>query len=306
MSNDEDNASSEFKYTICCWSTPKNSWLQDIEQCAAVGAQGVGLWERKIAPGEEEAVEAALAAHDIRAGIVVPDDWTLLPGPLNPRAEGLDWKELSRRIAASMGRLARFNPVGVLVGPGTSGDPANPAGPIEGVIEGLKIVADAAGEAGLRIGFEPYARRRGGALVTLAETVEVIEKAGRGNVDLLPDVWHYWPEENVHGELRQFADRMMGLQVNDARIDERSWCDRAQPGEGRNQCTAMVATLIEAGFTGWYDYEVFSDDGRWGNAFPDSLWAKPHEEFLREGYQAFSRCYADAKRMVESAHTAAS
>jgi sugar phosphate isomerase/epimerase len=296
---------SEFNYSVCCWSTPKNSWLQDIEQSAAIGAQAVSLWERKIAPGEEDAVQEALDAHNIRAGILVPDDWTLLPTPLNPSAAGKTWKDLSTRIAESMGRLARFNPVGILIGPGVSGDPENPAGPVEAVVEGLKVVADAAGEVGLRLGLEPLARRRGAALVTLTETVEAIEKSGRSNIDLLPDVWHFWPEETALGELREFADRMMGLQVNDARFNERSWCDRVQPGEERNTCTPMIATLIEAGFTGWYDYEVFSDDGRWGNAFPDSLWAKPHEEMLREGYQAFARCYENAKQMVASRATAA-
>lgn len=298
MSRKPESASTEFKYTVCCWSTPKNNSIQDIEQCAAIGAHAVGFWERKFAADEDDAIEEALAKHGLRAGIVVPTNWTILPVPLNPQGASLSWKETSASIAASIRRFARFKPVGVLVGPGVTGDPARRAGPIEHVIEGLKVIADAAGEVGLRIGFEPYARRRGAALVTLAETVEVIEKAGRDNVDLLPDVWHYWPEENVHSELREFADRMMGLQVNDARVEERSWCDRAQPGQGRNQCTPMLATLIDAGFKGWYDYEVFSDDGRWGNAFPDSLWAKPHEELLREGYQGFQACYAEAKKMV--------
>lgn len=298
MTSALEHTDAEFKYTVCCWSTPKNNSIQDIEQCAAIGAQAVGLWERKFAADEDGAIEEALAKHGLRAGIVVPTNWTILPVPLNPQAAGLSWKETSAGMAASVRRFARFKPVGVLVGPGVTGDPARRAGPIEHVVEGLKVIADAAGECGMRIGFEPYARRRGAALTTLAETVEVIEKAGRKNVDLLPDVWHYWPEENVHSELREFADRMMGLQVNDARVEERSWCDRAQPGQGRNRCTPMLATLIDAGFKGWYDYEVFSDDGRWGNAFPDSLWAKPHEDFLREGYQCFSACYAEAKKMI--------
>jgi sugar phosphate isomerase/epimerase len=288
----------EFKYAVCCWSTPRNSSFDDIEQCAAIGAQAVGLWERKIQPGEDEAIEEALSNHKIDAGILVPNDWTLLPVPLNPAAASLTWRDLSARIAASCRRLARFKPKAILVGPGGHGDPSMMGRPISEVVEGLKVVADAAGEVGLRIAFEPYAKRRGAVIHNLTIAMDVIEKAGRDNVDLFPDVWHYWPEPNVHQELREFVDRIIALQVNDGRIQERSWCDRVQPGWGHNKCREIVATLIDAGFDGWFDYEVFSDDGTWGNAWPDSLWAKPHQEMLQEGYENFSRCYSEAKQML--------
>lgn len=292
------DAVAEYKYAVCCWSTPKNNSLEDIAQSAAIGAQAVGLWERKIAPGEEEAVQQALHEHQIQAGILVPNDWTILPVPLNPAAASLTWKDLSNNIAASCKRLARFNPLAILVGPGGHGNLDLMGRPVEEIIEGLKIIANAAGEVGLRIAFEPYASRRGAIIHNLTIAMDVIEKTGCDNVDLLPDVWHYWPEPNVHQELRQFVDRIIALQVNDARIQERSWCDRVQPGWGENKCRELVATLIDAGFQGWYDYEVFSDDGRWGNAWPDSLWAKPHQEFLQEGYDSFARVYSEAKQLL--------
>lgn len=295
---DEVAAVAKYNYSVCCWSTPKNTTLDDIEQCAAIGAQGVGMFERKMAPEDDEVVEEALDRLGIRAAILVPHDWTLLPVPLNPEAASLTWRDMSSRIAASCKRLAPFKPVGILVGPGGHGDPSMMGRPLEEIVEGLKVVADAAGEVGLRIAFEPYARRRGSLIHNLTIAMDVIEKAGRDNVDLFPDVWHYWPEPNVHQELRQFVDRIVALQVNDARIEERSWCDRVQPGWGHNKCREMVATLIDAGFKGWYDYEVFSDDGSWGNAWPDSLWAKPHGEFLREGYDNFARCFSEAEQML--------
>lgn len=288
----------QYKYSVCCWSTPKNNCLEDIEQCATIGAQGVGLFEKKISVGQEDEIADALRRHGLQASIVVPNDWTILPVPLNPAAAKLTWRDLSSNIANSCRRLAKFNPVGILVGPGGHGDPAMQGRPIKEVVEGLKMIADAAGEAGTRIAFEPYASRRGAVIHNLTIAMEVIDKAGRDNVYLFPDVWHYWPEPNVHTELRQFVDRIIALQVNDARIQERSWCDRVQPGWGQNKCREMVATLIDAGFDGWYDYEVFSDDGRWGNAWPDSLWKKPHLEFLQEGYDSFARVFCEAQQML--------
>lgn len=301
VQNDNSQApSSEYKYSVCCWSTPKNSSFDDIEQCAAIGAQAVGLFEQKMAEGEDDAIAEALADHGIQAGILVPRDWTILPAPLNPKAmeQKLTWRDMSANIAASCRRLARFDPVAILVGPGGHGHPSVEGRPLSEIVEGLKVIADAAGEVGLRIAFEPYASRRGALITNLAKAMDIIDMAGYDNVDLLPDVWHYWPEPDVHKELRQYVDRIIGLQVNDARIQERSWCDRTQPGWGMNKCREMVATLIDAGYQGWYDYEVFSDDGRWGNAWPDSLWAGPHREFLQQGYDSFARVYSEAKQLL--------
>lgn len=287
----------KFKYAVCCWSTPKNDCFQDIEQCATVGA-AAGLWERKMEAGQEEGIKEAFHAHGVTPGIFVPSDWTILPAPLNPRAASLTWRDLSSRIADSCRRLAQFNPHAILVGPGGHGHASMMGHPIQNVIDGLKMIANAAGEVGLRIAFEPYASRRGAVIHNLTIAMDIIEKTGCSNIDLLPDVWHYWPEPNVHAELRQYVDRIIALQVNDARIQERSWCDRVQPGCGENKCRELVATLIDAGFDGYYDYEVFSDDGRWGNAWPDSLWAKPHAEFLKEGYENFCRVYSEAEQLI--------
>lgn len=298
MKSSDMPSRSKYKYAVCCWSTPKNSSFEDIAQCAAIGADAVGLWERKIGPGEDELLREALAEHGIKAGIMVPNNWTILPVPLNPGAATQTWRDLSADIAESCRRLAKFEPAAVLVGPGGHGARSMMGHPLDDIVEGLKVIGNAAGEAGVRIAFEPYASRRGAEIHNLSIAVDVIERSGCNNIDLLPDVWHYWPEPNVHAELRQFVDRIVGLQVNDARIQERSWCDRVQPGSGENKCRDLVATLVDAGFTGWYDYEVFSDDGRWGNAWPDSLWAKPHQQFLQEGYDAFARVYSEAEQLL--------
>jgi hypothetical protein len=45
--------------------------------------------------------------------------------------------------------------------------------------------------------------------------------------------------------------------------------------------------------------EVFSDDGTYGNDFPDSYWKMPHEDLLRLGHQAFASILQAAKRKAE-------
>lgn len=42
----------------------------------------------------------------------------------------------------------------------------------------------------------------------------------------------------------------------------------------------MLGALERGGFNGWYDFEIFSDDGRWGTDLPDSLWKLPYDELI--------------------------
>jgi len=62
------------------------------------------------------------------------------------------------------------------------------------------------------------------------------------------------------------------------RPETRSDLDRALPGDDSR---AAVRALEAAGYDGWYDVEVMSDDGTFGDAFPDSLWALPADEIAR-------------------------
>jgi sugar phosphate isomerase/epimerase len=284
-------------YGVSEWSTPKNGVFEDIEQIARTGGTGIGLWEAKWQPQEDAAVQEALQRHGLTATMCIPKDWTILPTPLDPKGPQ-DWRARVDIICAGIHRLARFSPVAILVGPGVSGDPARRAGPVEAVIEGLRVIADAAAEYGLRVGFEPLSLRRGAAVATLPETVSVLDAVDRPNVEILFDVWHSWDEPDVHEHIRAHAHRFIGVQVNDYRQPTRSWCDRVLPGEGQGAAPEIMATLLEAGFEGWYDFEIMSDDGRWGNAFPDSLWALPHEQMLGRAFEAFQRSFERAKEIV--------
>jgi hypothetical protein len=71
------------------------------------------------------------------------------------------------------------------------------------------------------------------------------------------------------------ADRVYSVHVADRREPTRSDFDRGLPGDGSR---AAVRTRVEACYDGWFDVEVMSDDGTFGDAFPDSLWALPAEE----------------------------
>jgi sugar phosphate isomerase/epimerase len=75
--------------------------------------------------------------------------------------------------------------------------------------------------------------------------------------------------------------------------------DRVLPGDGTIDMPSMIGALERGGFTGWWDLEIFSDDGRAGDDFPDSIWKRPTPEWVREGKEKFDRIYAST-RAVET------
>lgn len=286
------------RFAVNAYSTPHNSVFDDIEQVARIGGGGVGLWEAKLPDGGDDEVREALAAHGLKATYCVPAVHTILPVPFNPPGTATDPKERTELAAASARRLATFDPEAIVIGPGVSGDPARPIGPVEAVADGLAVVADAAAEAGVDIAFELLAQRRGSPLYELPAIVAFVDEVGRGNVGIMFDVFHSWCEPDLHERLRQFGHRINSVHVNDIRVEERSNFDRELPGLGRGVAAGIIATLLEVGYDGWWELEVFSDDGTYGNEFPDSYWKLPHEEFLRRAKEAFDRAYADALELV--------
>ena len=75
----------------------------------------------------------------------------------------------------------------------------------------------------------------------------------------------------------------------------RSFADRLLPGDGLADVPRILALLHGAGWSGFYELEVFSDNGAFGNAFPDSLWDIPAAELARRGREAFLTCWKQAE-----------
>jgi sugar phosphate isomerase/epimerase len=296
--------STEPKYAVNAWSTPHNSVLDDIEQIARTGGKAIGFFEGKFEDGRDTEYHEAMKAHGLTGSFHVPRVWTILPVPFNKPGLETDPKWRTEQICLSIPRLAKLEPAAIIVGPGVSGDPARPAGPIEAVAEGLAQVADVAAEYDVPISFELLAHRRGSPLGWLPDIVAFLDEVGKDNVGVFFDVFHSWSEEHLHDHIREYGHRINGVHVNDVRVEERSNFDREYPGDGRGVAPEIIASLIEAGYDSWWELELFSDDGTFGNALPDSLWAIPHEEMLARAKEKFDEAWAAAQQILARRATA--
>jgi sugar phosphate isomerase/epimerase len=272
------------RFSISQISTLPASFEEDLRVYREAGADGIGIWEIKLpedtGPAREAFETSGLASTNAVPAVPSIGPLSLLPGPSDPH-ERVD------AYRAGLRRLAPFGPSAVvlLTGPERR----------QVILDGLRAIADEARGLGLTIGIEPY-QQDGGEdwtiVSTIRDAVDLIHEAGVDDtVGVLFDAWHLWNSPGLEEDVGAHIDRIVGVHVCDVRAETRSFADRVLPGDGIANVPRVLALLDEAGWDGFYDLEIFSDNGAFGNAFPDSIWDWPPEELARRGRDAFFACW---------------
>lgn len=254
-------------------STVNATFAEDVTAYAAAGFDGIGIWEMKL-PDDDAANITLLRGAGLGVASCVPAVPSVLPLGI-PGMEGpSDPQERVAALCASMQRLAPYEPECVLVLTG----PAIDSGSRAVVLAGLREIAGAAAEVGIRLGLEPAhpAQHESVSFVNgIAQALELLEEAGLDDVGLMADTFNLWHEPP--SALAAVADRVTGLHVADD-PGEPGRTDRLLPGEGGARSADHVAALRAAGWDGYLDVEIF--------ATPDGFWSLPADEAARRAYAA--------------------
>lgn len=277
-------------FSISQITTLTSSFADDLDVYRAAGADAIGVWELKLGGDDGHALEH-WEASGLGSASAVPQIPSILPLPL---MEGpADPAERVEAICASLHRLAPFRPSAVvcLTGPAQSLDPDRARST---VVDGLRTIGDEAERVGLRIGLEPV-NRVGGEdwtiVSALPDALALLDDAGSPALGIQFDAWHLWNTETVLDDIERDCGRFVGVHVADWREPTRSWADRVLPGDGVADLPSLLGALDAAGWDGYYDLEIFSDDGTFGNAWTDSLWQVPAADLAARGKQAFERAW---------------
>ena len=118
---------------------------------------------------------------------------------------------------------------------------------------------------------------------------DALELIGDEPVAIMLDVWHV----SDPGAIEPYVDRIAGVHLSDKREPTRSHFDRVLPGDGVLDLASVFRTLEAGGYDGWYDVEIFSDNGAFGDAFPDSLWDVEAGELARRARESVERVWAE-------------
>jgi len=269
-------------------STLAAGFADDVRTYAAAGLDGIGIWEVKLGDGSDDEAVALLRESGLGSATAVPAVPSILPLPLLAGPD--DPRERIDSILRSLHRLAPFEPAAVLCVTGP-GDRA-------AALRGLREVVAEAERLGLRVALEPFQREgleNWSIPSTLGDAAAVVEEVGSPALGIQFDVWHLWNTPELFDEIERHALLVAGVHVSDWREPTRGWADRVLPGDGVAGVPAILGALDRAGWDGFYDIEIFSDNGTFGTAYPDSLWDVDGAELVTRGRSQFIDCWQDRR-----------
>jgi sugar phosphate isomerase/epimerase len=277
-------------FSISQVSTLAASFADDVRAYADAGVDGIGIWELKLDDGSLEEFQAS----GLGSATAVPTVPSIHPLPLLPGPESVRGRVDS--LLRSLEVLARYAPAAVLcfTGPGDR----------ETAVRGVREVAREAERLGLRLALEPFQLEgieSWSILNTLGEAAEFLDEVGSDAVGIQFDVWHLWNTPDLLEEIARHAHLIAGVHVGDWRVPTRGWADRVLPGDGAADLPGILGVLEDVGWKGFYDLEIFSDNGAFGSAYPDSLWDLDAAELARRGREAFMQCWSNRRVPAEAA-----
>lgn len=282
--NDTDVAMA--RLSVCGFTTMDTTFGEDVELATRFGIGGIGICEAKLTDADDL---ARVDRAGLRATACVPANVS----PLRPRPEGLypgpaDPDERTELMIGSLCRLAAFQPESIVFCTGSRAD-LDPADAERIAADALAAVAVVARELGVRISIEPIrdVGFDGSWLRTLPQTFDFLDRVGSDEVLVCFDVYHLWDTPDVLALARKHADRIGCVQLSDWHEPPRARADRLLPGDGDIDLAAVLGALEAGGYAGSYDVEIFSDDGRWGRAVPDSVWAMDPAEVFHRSVEGF-------------------
>ena len=254
-------------------TTVTQSFADDVEAYRAAGADGIGIWEMKLADDSLERFRAS----GLQAATAIPAVPSILPLPL---MEGpADPAERVEAIRACIRRLAPFEPPCVLFLTGPGDDRAT-------ILEGLRAIAAEGRACGIPVALEPVQREFAHfwtVVSSLAEAAALIEEAG-ADVGLMYDAWHLWREPLE--EIERHRDQIRGVHIADWREPTRNTNDRVLPGDGVVEFRPIFEALR---WEGLFDLEIFSD-----SELPGSLWREDPRELATRGLDQLRRTVSTA------------
>ena len=254
-------------------TTVTQSFADDLEAYCAAGADGIGIWEMKLADDSLERFQAS----GLEAATAIPAVPSILPLPL---MEGpADPAERVEAIRACIRRLAPFEPPCVLFLTGPGDDRAT-------ILEGMRAIAEEGRACGIPVALEPVQREFAHfwtVVSSLAEAAALIEEAG-ADVGLMYDAWHLWREPLE--EIERHRDQIRGVHIADWREPTRNTNDRVLPGDGVVEFGPIFEALR---WEGLLDLEIFSD-----SELPGSLWRDDPRELATRGLDQLRRTVSTA------------
>ena len=287
-------------FSVSQYTTYPLSFEQDVALYHRLGVRGVEVAEEKLSaePVKARRQLAMLAENGLQVTSVQPQVLSLFPHELDKDETSVpqDPEQRIVRYRQSIDLFSTSFPgqdVPLVIGGGRAPQ-YNFRLAHETARRLWPPLADYAADRGVRLMFEPLSPILMNAftfITTLDEAMQLIDDIDRPNFGLALDVWHLWREPSITERIALLGDRIFGVHVCDWPVGEpRGPADRVLPGTGLIDLSAMLGAIEQAGYSGAYCLEIFSDEN-----LPGSLWRGDSAETIERGRNGFFQAWRNRR-----------
>jgi sugar phosphate isomerase/epimerase len=262
---------------LCIHTVTTKPWSLDIavDQFARAGVPGIAVWRDVIA--DRDVAAAGRLIRDAGLGVV-----SLVRGGFFPATDKKGRREAIKENRRAIDEAEKLGSPLICIVCGA--DPNQPLGESrKQILDALSELAPEAANAGVRLAIEPlhpmYADTRS-AIVTLKDANDACEELGIDNVGVAIDVYHVWWDPDLEGQIRRTGElgKLFAFHVCDWRVPTRDFFrDRVIMGEGCIEVTKIRRLVDEAGYQGFIEVELFSND----------YWTSDQSPYLQRIIQAY-------------------
>jgi sugar phosphate isomerase/epimerase len=262
---------------------PEASFDTFLKAVASSGAKGVGVWTERLDGLTPKA--AGDRIHDLGLEISGVNRGGFFTGTPNGRHHAIEETKRQIEMTAEMGAQTL-----VIVPGGLSVDTRNIDDARAMVTDGLGAVADFARAHSVQLALEPFnpalsAAR--GDVNTLDLALDMCEPHAN-HVGVVTDIFHVWWDPGVLRAIERAGPRIFGHHLCDWKLDTVDpFADRGVMGDGVADVPGLTAAVINAGYRGWMEVEIFSRN---------HLWVMEAEAIATLCLQKAITCLEDAER----------
>jgi len=256
----------KIKLSLSQLTTIRWSLLEEVLQLKALGYDGIGLWRPKVSEFGED-----LAADVIRDAEVGVASLSFAGGFTGRNGFSFQDALADARDAIREAELLGAENV-IVVGGARNHHTIRHSRRL--VADALRELSEFAMLHGVRLSLLPmhsFFAPTWTYLHTLDETLELLDNVNHSSVGLAFDTYHLWREPRLLERIPELVPFTGVVQVSDSRRAPQTDSDRCFPGEGRIPLTDIVRAFQQAGYDGYFDVQVWSDEG----------WAKTSAEVTR-------------------------
>jgi sugar phosphate isomerase/epimerase len=262
---------------LCIHTITTKPWPIEtaIQEFSKAGVKGITVWRDALAGREIKKISQMITDHEMsavslcRGGFFPSSD-------VNKRRAAIDDNKRAIDEAAQLGA-----PLVVLVC-GSAPDQSLEISRDQ-IREGIEAVLPHAKASNIKLAIEPlhpmYADTRS-AINTLSQANDIAEAIGSPNIGVAVDVYHLWWDPNLETEIKRCGknNNLFAFHICDWSVPTKDFLnDRGLMGDGCIPIKKIRAWVEEAGFKGFNEVEIFSND--W--------WSQDQPEFLKKIIKAY-------------------